>query len=70
MSGSGIDAAYAIDDMEDTRDTRDTKATKDTKETKDTDTDAGVVSTQGDRSRTLGESLAGLAERVARTWSR
>lgn len=43
MSGSGIDAAYAIEDMEATR---------------------------GDGSHTPGERLAGLAERVARTWSR
>ena len=44
MSGHGIDAAYAIDDMAD--------------------------GTQGDPSAPLRERLAGLAERVARTWSR
>jgi glycerate kinase len=47
MSGSGIDAAYAIDDMGDS-----------------------VGRAAGDPSHTSGESLAGLAERVARTWSR
>ena len=44
MSGSGIDAAYAIDDM--------------------------VGGPSGDGRHTPGESLAALAERVARTWSR
>ena len=43
MSGSGIDAAYAIEDM---------------------------GATRGDAAHTPEERLGGLAERVARTWSR